>query len=118
MMNRTILMLLPLAALAACGEQTPAPVPEETPSVEEQIAAMETIAAPDQKLFAETLAAACPNAKPVNTAVCKRAGLGSEDVVCEYGLGDDEYLRNKATMTVVDDAWAIADPETVCAQGA
>lgn len=118
MNKRTILMLLPFAALAACSEQAPAPAVEETPSVEEQIEATQTIAAPDQELFAATLAETCPRAKPVNTAVCKRAGLGSEDVVCEYGLGDDEYLRNKATMTVVDDAWTIADPETVCAAGA
>lgn len=117
-MKKIALSLLPLFALAACGEEAPAPVEEETPTVEEQIAAIETIAPPDQKVFSETLAATCPNLEPVNTAVCKRAGFGSEDVVCEYGLGDDEYLRNKATMTAVDGAWTITDTETVCAAGA
>ena len=117
-MKKIALSLLPVFALAACGEEAPAPVVEDTPTVEEQIAAIETIAPPDQGVFTETLAETCPNLKPVNTAVCKRAGLGSEDVICEYGLGDDEYLRNKATMTAVDGAWTITDTETVCATGA
>ena len=111
-MKKIALSLLPVFALAACGEE-PAPAPEPV-----ETATPETLPAPDQELFSSKLAEACPRLKPVNTAVCKRAGLGSEDVICEYGLGDDEYLRNKATMTAVDGAWTITDTETVCAAGA
>lgn len=115
---RTILLVLSALALAACGDAAPEPVAEETPTVEEQLAAVETITAPDQDLFAAALAATCPDAQPVNTAVCKRLGIGSDDVLCEYGLGNDEYLRNKATLTPSEGEWTIADPETVCAAGA
>lgn len=117
-MKFSIVPVLALSiALAACGEtgegadidmsasETAAPVVEES-----------SLPAPDQELFTRVFAEACPDAEAVNTAVCKRAGLGSEDVICEYGLGDDEYLRNDATLSAGDDSWTLADPETVCAQ--
>ena len=108
-------LLLPLALLAACGEE---PAPEATPT---EVAAPEpvnTLPAPDQGTFTEVFAAACEGAEPVNTAVCKRAGMGSKDVVCEYGLGEDSYLRHKATITANEDstAWVFADAATVCAE--
>ncbi len=109
-------LLLPIALLAACGQE-PAPQPVETAAAAtpEPIA---TLPAPDQAKFTELLAAACPEAKPVNTAVCKRAGMGSPDVVCEYGLGEDTYLRNKAVLTAGEGDWTLKDSETVCAAGA
>ena len=117
-MKKITLSLLPVFALAGCGE-APEPAPEPTPA-EAVVEAPVTPAlpAPDQTLFTELHAAACPTAKSVNTAVCRRAGMGSEDVICEYGLGDDEYLRNKATLTEGDGEWVLTDTETVCATGA
>ena len=104
-------LLLPLALLAACGEEPAAePAPAEVAAPEP----IETLPAPDQALFTAKYAEACPSEEAVNTAVCKRAGLGSEDVICEFGLGDDEYLRNKATLTAGEGDWTFADPENVC----
>lgn len=116
MMKKIALSLLPFTVLmAACGEEpTPEPAPAETVAPEP----IESLPAPDQELFATLHAAACPEAKPVNTAVCRRAGMGSEDVICEYGLGDDEYLRNTAILTAGDGEWVLTDTETVCAAGA
>lgn len=116
-MNK-IALLLPLFAsaslLAACSgepaaEPTPAatatPAPVATPSLR----------APDQALFSEMFAEACPEAKPVNTAVCRRAGMGSSEVNCDFGLGEDKYLRNKAVLVAGDAAWTLRDPAGVCA---
>ena len=114
-MKKIALSLLPLIALTACGEE-PAPAPAETEAAAPE--PIETLPAPDQDLFTRLHAEACPEAKPVNTAVCRRVGMGSEDVLCEYGLGDDEYLRNKATLTAVDGGWQLTETETVCAAGA
>ena len=75
---------------------------------------IETLPAPDQALLTAKYAEACPEDEAVNTAMCKRAGMGSPDVVCEFGLGDDEYLRNKATLTAGEGEWTFADPENVC----
>ena len=110
---KKLAFLLPLALVAACSEE-PAPAPEATTAAAATPEPVETLPAPDQALFTAKYAEACPEAKPVNTAVCKRAGFGSEDVLCEFGLGDDEYLRNKATLTPSEGDWAFADPENVC----
>ncbi len=105
-------LLLPLALLAACGEEpAPQPVDEAAAPVAE---AAPSLPAPDQALFTAKYAEACPDEEPINTAMCKRAGMGSPDVVCEFGLGDDEYLRNKATLIAGEGEWTFADPENVC----
>lgn len=117
-MKKIILPLLPVFALAACGEE-PAPAPEAEAAEAVVEAPVEpALPAPNQEIFSTVFAASCPNAKPVNTAVCRRAGMGSDDVICEYGLGEDEYLRNKATLTAGDGEWVLTDTETVCATGA
>ena len=115
-MNK-IALILPVTALslalAACGEEpAPAPTPTATPE------AAPSLPAPDEKIFSEVLAEACPELEPVSTAICKRAGFGSSDVICEYGLGDDEYRRDSATLTPGDGEWTLAEPEAVCAQSA
>ncbi|WP_238401787.1 hypothetical protein [Altererythrobacter sp. C41] len=110
---KKIALLIPVLALAACGQEpAPEPAPTQTPTAP----ATPSLPAPDQELLTGMLAEACPELEPVNTAVCKRAGFGSTDVICEYGLGEDEYLRNKATLTTGEGEWVLADPETVCAQ--
>ena len=109
-MNK-LALLLPLALLTACGEE---PAAQTAPEQVATRAPIETLPAPDQALFSAKYAEACPDEEAVNTAVCKRAGLGSPDVVCDFGLGDDEYLRNEATLTAGEGEWAFADPENVC----
>ncbi|MEC9066093.1 MSCRAMM family adhesin [Pelagerythrobacter marinus] len=114
---KKIALFVPALALslAACGEEpAPEPAPVQTP----EPAPEPSLPAPDQELFSGLLAEACPELKPVNTAVCKRAGFGSSDVICEYGLGEDSYLRNKATLTPGDGEWTLADPASICAPGA
>ena len=110
---KTIALLLPLALLAACNEQA-APVPEPTGAVE--ALPTEGLSAPGREAFADAFAEACPDAEPVSTALCKRAGMGSPDMICDYGLGEDEYRRNTAVMTARDGAWVIADPAAVCSE--
>ena len=112
-MIKTIPALAALALLAACGEE---PAAQTAPTEAVTPEPIDTLPAPDQALFTAKYSETCPDSEPVSTAVCKRAGLGSEDVICEYGLGDDEYLRNDATLSAGDDSWTLADPETVCAQ--
>ena len=109
-MNKT-LFLLPLFTLAACsGEPAAEPTPVATPAP----VATPSLPAPDQALFSNLFAKACPEAEKVNTAVCKRAGFGSSEVTCEYGLGEDKYLRDKATLVPEAGAWALKDAEAVC----
>lgn len=116
-MNKFTLILPAIALLTACGE-TGEDAEIDIDTAPAEVAPVETssLPAPDQDVFSKVFAEACPDAEAVNTAVCKRAGLGSEDVLCEYGLGDDEYLRHDATLNAGEDAWMLADPETVCAQ--
>jgi len=108
------LILVPALAIAACGEEpAPEPVPTETATPEPT----PTVPAPDQELFSSLFAATCPDAEAVNESFCQRA-LGADTVSCEFSLGDDEYLRNDATLEIDEtgEAWVIADAETVCAQ--
>lgn len=110
-------LILPIALLAACSEE-PAAAPEEPVEVATPEPVEPSLPAPDAEIFSAALAKACPALEPVNKSACRRAGMTSSDVICEYGLGDDEYLRHKATLTPGDEEWTVADPETTCAQGA
>ena len=111
---KKIAFLLPLFVLTACsGEPAAAPTAQASTAAPAPAAAP-SLPAPDQALFAAKLAEACPEAKPVNTAVCRRAGMGSSEVNCEFGLGEDKYLRNKATLVAGESEWTLKDPEAVC----
>jgi hypothetical protein len=113
---RALTAVAPLAflLLAGCGEEpaaqpveeVAAPAPAPTPS----------LPAPDEELFATTFAAACPDAEPVATSVCRSMGLGETDFACKYGLGEDNNLRHDARLTPGEGEWTLVDPETVCAQ--
>lgn len=106
------LLALPLIALAACGEE---PAPE--PAVVATPDPVSTLPPPDESLFTEVLANTCDGVEPVNTAMC-RATLGAETVTCEFGLGDDEYLRNEAMLEANEDetGWNLAEPDAICAE--
>ncbi|MEX0341586.1 MAG: hypothetical protein AB3N06_03280 [Erythrobacter sp.] len=111
---KNLALLLPLALLAACGEE---PAAQTAP---EQIASPEPVntpPAPDESLFKTVFAETCEGAETVSVAMCKRA-MGAETVSCEFGLGDDEYMRNKAQLTVNEDStgWNLADAAAICAE--
>ena len=103
-----------LVALAACNSQEAAePAPAETQAVAPPVEP--TMPPPDEEWFAAAFAEACPDAPEVSTALCRSQGFGKEGVTCEYGLGDDEYRRNKATVVPGDGNWTFAEPEKTCA---
>jgi hypothetical protein len=107
--------LLPVLALAACGQE---PAPEPVPTQPAPAVPVSTLPAPDTEHFAEAFAAACKGAEQVNQAICKRAGMGSSSVVCDYSLGDDEYLRHKATLSPNADktGWVLTETASVCTE--
>ena len=112
---KNIVLALPfILALAACGSEPEAPPPAAPTATPEPRA---SLPAPDEELFTEVFANSCDGAEPVSTAVCKRA-MGSETVTCEFGLGEDEYLRHAADLTASEDGteWVLADPEAICAE--
>ena len=109
-------LLIPALALAlvGCGEEpAPVPAPTATPTPTEP-----SLPAPDQAKFTEVFAAACPEAEPVSTALCRSQGLQGNGFVCDYGLGNDEYRRNTAVLVPGEGDWTLDSPETVCAPGA
>ena len=110
-MKKLVLLALPFA-LAACGGE-PAPQPTETaaPTPTETTA---TLLPPDQAQFSEMFAAACPEAKKVAVSECKRDGFGSEDLLCEFGLGEDNYPRNQVKLSPADGKWVFSDAENTC----
>ncbi len=104
-----------LVSLAACNSQEAAqPEPTETAVVAAPVVEP-SMPAPDEAIFAQAYAEACPAAKKVSTSLCKSQGLGKTGFVCDYGLGDDEYRRNRATLVPADGKWTVADPENTCA---
>ena len=113
---KKLALILPVALLAACGEE-PAPEPAATPTEVATLEPESTLPAPTEDLFKTTFAETCEGAEPVNTAVCRRA-MGADTVACEFGLGEDEYLRHKATLAVneTNDGWMIADAAAICAE--
>lgn len=111
---KKLALLLPIFALAACGEE-PAPEPAAT-----EVAAPEpesTLPPPDQAFFKRTFAETCEGAEPVNEAICRRA-MGADTVSCEFSLGEDEYLRHEATLAANEDNtdWMLEDAENLCAE--
>ncbi len=115
---RKILVCATLAALAACNSpETAEPAPVETtavvaPPVEP------TMPPPDEAAFAAAYAEGCPGALAVSTSLCKSKGMGEEGFLCDYGLGKDEYRRNKAELLPGDGKWVLAEPEKICAADA
>jgi hypothetical protein len=105
-------LLLPILALAACGEE-PAPAPAPTVAA---TPAEPALPSPSLDVFAAVFAKTCPEAEKVSTSVCKRAGMGADDVLCEFGVGEDTELRHKATLTAGEGEWTLADAEAVCAE--
>ena len=65
----------------------------------------------------EKFAATCEGAEPVNNAVCRRA-MGADQALCEFGLGEDEYMRHKATLEKNEDGsdWQLAEADALCAE--
>lgn len=104
---------LPLLALAACGEPEPEPQPTAEPTV--AAPAEPALPAPDEELFTALFAKTCPAAEKVSVAVCKRA-MGADTALCEFGVGEDEYLRHKSTLEAKNGEWAIANPKEFCAE--
>ncbi|MDJ0978795.1 MAG: hypothetical protein QNI87_09675 [Erythrobacter sp.] len=121
-MIRTLIILSPLAlAASACSQGANEEAEPQAPTAREVQAAIEKggkLSPPDRDVFAEKFAAACPSQKPVNKATCLAQGMGSHDFTCEYGLGDDDYLRHEGVLSEVDGEYVLLEPETVCAQGA
>ncbi len=105
-----------VVTLAACDQSpTAAPEPAATPAAATTPAGP-ALPSPTQDVFAAVFAETCPAAEKVATSVCKRAGMGSEDVLCEFGVGEDTALRHKATLNAGEGEWQLADAEAVCAE--
>jgi hypothetical protein len=108
------LTALSALALASCGSE---PAEEAAPVEVAPAAPVATLPAPDEARFAQVFAASCEGAEPVSTSVCKRA-MGATEAICNFGLGEDEALRHKATLTAneVSTDWVLADPENICTE--
>ncbi|SRR5690554_5818844 len=111
---RSLLACAALVALAACNSQEPTePAPVETQAA---VAIVEpSLPTPNEEIFATVYAEACGEAPPVSTSLCRSQGFGKDGFVCEYGLGEDEHRRNKATIVPGDGEWTLDAPEKTCA---
>ena len=107
-----LLFLIPIAFLAACGQE-PAPAPAPTAAA---TPAKPALPSPSLEVFATVFGETCPKAEKVATSVCKRAGMGSDEVLCDFGVGEDTALRHKATLTAGEGKWILSDAEAVCAE--
>ena len=108
-----------LLALAACNSQeTTEAQAAEAPAAAVAAPIKPSMPAPDEETFAAAYAEACTAAPKVSTSLCKSAGFGKEGFVCDYGLGDDEYRRNSATLMPEDGKWVLAEAEKICAADA
>ena len=108
---RSLFVCAALFALAACNSEEPVePAPVETPVVEPT----PTLPAPGTEAFAAAYAKVCPDAEPVNSAVCKSKGLGETGFICDFALGDDEYRRNTAELSPGEGEWILSDAENAC----
>lgn len=107
-------IVLGVLAVAACGPSD-TPAPEVAPA---QITAAEpaakTVPPPRDEQFAAAWAEACPGAEPANKGLCKSKGLGTSGFTCDFALGDGEYRRHTADLTLEDGQWVLADPENAC----
>ena len=117
---KSLIACAALLALAACSsEDVTEAHAEEAPAAATVAApAKPSMPAPDEETFAAAYAEACTSAPKVSTSLCKSAGFGKEGFVCDYGLGDDEYRRNKATLLPEDGKWVLAEAEKICAADA
>ena len=107
-----------LLALAACNSEEAAEAPE-APAAAASVGPVEpSMPAPDEETFAAAYAEACTAGAKVSTSLCKSAGFGKEGFVCEYGLGDDEYRRNSATLMPEDGKWVLTEADKICAADA
>ena len=108
--------ILPFAALlvlAGCNSEASEPAPAET--LAPVAAPTPTLPAPNEDIFSQAYAAACPEAEPVSTSLCRSKGFGEDGFICDYGLGEDEYRRHKAELAPGDGEWVVADAEAACA---
>ncbi len=118
-MKKLIALCAPLAilALSACGE-TGEDAEIDMATAPTDIAVDEdALGPPDEAVFAEAYAKACPDSEAVASSICQATGIGGESFVCEYGLGDTEARREEATLVQTDGAWVVENPETACAAG-
>ena len=116
-MNKKFALFLPLTALAlsACGETGEEAEIDMSTEPTELAVDEDSLGPPDEAVFAEAYAAACPEAEAVASSICQATGMGGETFVCEYGLGDTEQRRRETTLVQADDAWVIENPEMACA---
>ncbi|MGB3737985.1 MAG: hypothetical protein WA948_01385 [Pontixanthobacter sp.] len=101
--------------LAACGETGEDASIDMSTEPTEVAVDEDALGPPDEAVFAEAYAAACPEAEAVASSICQATGMGGESFVCEYGLGDTEARREEATLVQADGAWVIENPEMACA---
>ena len=113
---KTIALILPLLALSACGKES---APQPTPTATVAPAPLKpSLPPPDQAAFGDVFAKACPKAAKIAIASCRAEGMGATTFICEYGLGDDKYLRNEATISQENGAYVLDNPEKTCAADA
>ena len=115
---RWVIACVALVALSACNSQEPAPEPTETAKAAVVEPVEPSLPAPDEAIFAAAYAEGCPSGQKVSRSECKSAGFGKKEFLCDYGLGNDEYRRNHATLEPVDGKWVLADPDKICAADA